>query len=191
MTTQYIAEGGKLLKSTRCAMAGQAQNRFSFGFDEKNIRCIKLKIKLLQQISILYEKGIHIFLTDCSLGVSMWSAEIVAGLMSLHHDIKLFCVIPYEEQAAKWPTEYRNRYYSLQESCTQSILLCTGYTANSLLLSSRYIINECDVLLTVCDYHDPGIDKAAYMVRYAKQANRSIIYINPTTLAVISTISVA
>ena len=176
---------------TKCAIAGQAQNRFSFGFDEEDLRCIKLKIKLLQQISILYENGVRIFLTDCSLGVCLWSAEIVAGLMFLHGDIELFCVIPYEEQSTKWPKEYRDRYFSLHENCTQSILINSGYTTKGLIACNRYLIDECGVLLAVCDNNNPGIDKAAYMVGYAKQVNRSIIYINPVTLAVTPTIYVA
>ncbi len=146
-------------------------------------------MKLLQQISILYENGIRSFLTDCSLGVSMWSAEVIAGLMSLHSDIELACVIPYEEQASKWPKEYRTRYFSLHENCTQSILLSTDYNINCLVECSRYLVEACGVLLAVCDYNDTGSDRVGFMVSYAKNMKRRVIYIHPVTLTVTPAIS--
>lgn len=191
MTTEYIIRGVKLLHKTKCAITGQDQNCFIYGFDEEDYRCIALKIKLLQQISILYNYGIHVFLTDCSLGTSMWSAEIVAGLVSLHPDIELLCIIPYEEQATKWPKEYRNRYFSLHESCTQSLMLSPDYTRDCLLECYHYLVDECDILLAVCDYENPGLSEAGYAVSYAKQINRDIIYIDPVTLTVTPTIFVA
>lgn len=172
------------MQKTRCTIAGQDQNFFGFGFDEEDYHCVNLKIKLLQQISILYEDGTRIFLTDCTPGVSMWSAEIVVGLMALHADIELVCLIPYEEQSTKWPKEYRDRYFSLHELCSQSILLNTDYTSSSLIECYRYMINSCDVLLAVCDDHDTGFDNMGFMTSYAKNTNRDVIYIHPDTLAV-------
>lgn len=176
------------LKKTKCAIAGQDQNIFSFGYDEEDCHCISLKMKLLQQTSILYESGIRLFITDCSLGVSMWSAEIVAGLMSLHTDIALVCVIPYEKQAIKWPKQYRDRYFSLHNKCTQSILLSKVYTTSCLIECYRYLVDTCDVLLAVCDHNDSGFGKIGFMESYAKNVGRSVQYLNPITLAVTPTI---
>lgn len=176
------------MQKIKCAIAGQDFSTFKYGFDEADDRCASLKNSILQQISLLYEKGVRSFLSDCSLGVSMWTAEIVAGLKSLHPDIELVCVIPYEEQAAKWHKEYRERYFFLQENCTESILLSTSYTTNCLVDSCRYLVDESDILIAVCDSNDIGFDKIGFMVSYAKNLNRSIIYINPDTMAVTQSI---
>ena len=33
----------------------------------------------------------------------------------MYNDIKLHIVMPYEEQAAKWSEEYRDRYFAVHE----------------------------------------------------------------------------
>lgn len=176
------------MHNLKCSITGQAQNRFPFGFDEEDYRCINLKIKILQQIGILYDQyDARTFISDCSLGVSMWSAEIVAGLMPLHPDIELFCIMPYEEQATKWPNEYRNRFFDLHENCTETVLINTAFTTTCLLECSEYLISECDMLLAVCDNSDFG-NVIRRINRYATQKNLSVININPVTLAVNPTI---
>lgn len=167
-----------------CAMIGLNPDSFSYGLNEDDDRCIALKLKLLQQISILYENGIHVFLSNCALGVNMWAAEIVAGLMCIHPNIELICVIPYEEQAVKWPAEYRDRYFSLHEECTQSILFNTAYRKDCLIECGRYLVNESDILLAVCDEQNLHLSMAGQMVAYAKQVKRDLILIHPVTLAV-------
>ena len=112
----------------------------------------------------------------------MWGAEIVIGLMALHKDIELICVIPFEEQAVKWPCAYRERYFSLLESCTKSIILNTSYTPNSIPECCQFIVDRSNILLAVCDSKEPGINKAGYMVNYGLNIGRDVIYIHPVTL---------
>lgn len=174
----------KNLQNIRCAFAGSDQNDFSFGLDEEDFRCKELKIKLSEQVHILYENGFRSFMTDCTRGVSMWSAEIVAELIALHSDIELVCVIPYENQATKWSKGYQNRYLSLLQKCSQTILLNTDYTTNCFLESYRYLVDSCHVLLAVCDYQNSGFGNVGFMESYAKNTGRRVIYIHPTTLVV-------
>ena len=77
--------------------------RFSWGFDEEDDRCQKLKMELAQQIMALRQRGVTQFLTACDCGVGLYAAEIVNGLReTTDQGLMLFCYTPHEEQATKW-----------------------------------------------------------------------------------------
>lgn len=168
-----------------CTFAGHHPLRFSFGYDEEDELCIRIKNTLLLQILGLYENGVTDFYTNCEVGASLWGAELVLKLMEQHRQMSLFCMLPYEEQAKKWTPELRERYYTILEKSSCSILIGTRYSKDCYRRCNRHLVNHAGILIAVYDSEAiPRMEPAAQLIAYAKKKRRGIIYIHPGTAEV-------
>ncbi len=113
-----------------CTFISSPLNHFSFGADTSSYKCIALKIQLAQYISDAYKDGVRVFYTSCEQGVGLWAAEIVTYIMKDDPMTKLYCLIPYEEQSAKWDADTRELYYDVLEKATEVIFLNKHYKKN-------------------------------------------------------------
>ena len=167
-----------------CAFTGHRPGRFSFGYDEEDEKCIRLKLMLAAQISHLIESGVSIFYTGMALGTDQWCAGIVLDMKRQYPHVRLIAVLPCETQASKWSPEQRERYFNTLAACDDVITLNTRYTPQCMLERNRYMVDHAGFLLAV---YDGGVKGGtAYTVRYAKEKKREIIVIRPDTLEVIS-----
>ena len=113
-----------------CTFISSPLHKFSFGFDTSSYKCIALKLQLAQYISDSYKDGVRIFYCVCEQGVDLWAAEIVIHIMRDDPTVKLYCIIPYEEQAAKWDANTRELYYTVLEQATDVFFLNRHYKKN-------------------------------------------------------------
>ena len=167
-----------------CSFTGHRPQRFSFGFDEDDEKCLQLKHVLAQQIHLMPALGITTFYTGMALGVDQWAAEIVIGLKLQWPDVKLIAVLPCETQANKWSLGQRERYFNTLPKCDEVITLQTKYTPDCMHKRNRWLIDNAEYLLAVYDGGAKG--GAAYTVKYAREKGRKITVIHPDTLAVTS-----
>ncbi len=95
--------------STRkaCAITGHRPMKFSFGYDEEDERCLRLKGVMLRQVSALIQRQVSVFYTGMAQGVDQWGAEIVLAMKRQYPHIRLTAVLPCETQANKWSVEQR------------------------------------------------------------------------------------
>ena len=164
-----------------CAITGHRPNYFKFGYDEEHPDCIKLKLAILRQIELFYHSGFTRFLTGGALGVDMWAAEIVIELMGLHKDMEFYCVIPYEEQAARWSPPQRERYYTILSRSTRNILIGAQYTGYCYSKRNRYLVDNSDILMAVYDAAETKKSGTRSTVEYAHKKERGILFIHPDT----------
>ena len=144
----------------RCAIIGQNPMRFPWGFDEEDDRCRKLKIELAQQIMALRQSGVSQFLVACDCGVGLYAAEIVNGLRMTDHGLMLICYTPHEEQATKWASYLRERYFTMLEQCTLISVVCEVGAPDARLQAYKKIIDLADVVLAVYDGDTPPASSA-------------------------------
>jgi uncharacterized phage-like protein YoqJ len=170
----------KTLKS--CAFTGHRPQRFSFGFDESDERCLALKKLLRQRIEELAGIGVTDFYTGMALGVDQWAASIVLDVKKTNPAVKLTAVVPYEEQANDWSVAQRELYYETLGFCDDVKTLQTRYTKTCMFERNRYLVDHADVILAVYDGGAKG--GTADPVKYAFEKQRCIIIIDPDTLAV-------
>jgi uncharacterized phage-like protein YoqJ len=175
------------MDKTSCAFTGHHPMRFDFGFDEEDQLCVTIKKVILSKMMALYKNGVITFYSDCEVGVDLWAAELALGMMKKYPDVQLVCVIPYEEQAKKWTSELRNRYYTVLEKSSYNQLISAPRTDNCYQLCAKYLVNHAGYLIAVYDNSNvTRLDNAAYAVAYAKRKGRIIIYIDPDTAQVTS-----
>ena len=169
-----------------CAFTGHRPVRFSFGYDEEDEKCIRLKLTLAAQINRLIESGVSTFYTGMALGTDQWCAGIVLDMKRQYPNVRLIAGLPCETQASKWSPEQRERYFNTLADCDNVITLNTRYTPECMLERNRYMVDHANYLLAVYDGGNKG--GTAYTVRYAREKQRQIIVIRPDTLEVISAV---
>ena len=97
-------------KNVRCAVIGQHPLRFPWGFDEEDDGCRRMKLR---------QRGVTEFRVACAPGVGLYAAEIINILREKDKSLRLVCVIPHEEQATKWTSQLRERYFNMLAGCTE------------------------------------------------------------------------
>lgn len=171
----------KSIKNTCCFIGSRPQN-LSYQFQEQHPSCVLLKELLKKEIElIITEKGITHFITGMALGVDQWAAEIVLEMKKSYPFATLESAIPYEEQAAKWTTDQRERYYAIARQCDTETMMQGVYTKDCMQKRNRYMVDSSQIVIAVWNGR-PG--NAGSTVKYAKAYNREIVYINPETLQV-------
>lgn len=143
---------------------------FSFGYDTASFKCIELKLQLAHYISDMYKAGVRDFYSVCEEGFDLWAAEIVTFIMKKDPGTRLHCVIPYEEQAAKWNSQTRELYYSVLEQATEVTFVSKQYREGC-LAAARYIaLDHCKrVFVSVV-----GKKEENELVRYSIMTEKSI-----------------
>lgn len=134
---------------TACAFTGHRPVRFSFGYDEEDEKCLRLKLVLARQISALIEGGVSLFYKGMSLGTDQWCAGIVLDMKRQYANIRLTAVLPCETQANKWSPEQRDQYFNTLEQCDDVITPIARYTPGCMLERNPYMVNHAQYLLAV------------------------------------------
>lgn len=165
-----------------CAFTGHRPVRFSFGYDESDERCVKLKALMTECIAAHIAEGVNTFYSGMALGVDIWAAEIVADIKKARSDIRLIAVIPCKTQADCWSAEQRERYNNILARCDDAVTLNEHYTRSCMFERNRYLVNNAEYLIAVFDGRAKG--GTAYTVKYAKQKQRRITVIDPDSLEV-------
>ncbi len=171
--------------TTSCAFTGHHPMRFPFGYDEEDDLCLRIRNAMLVQILALYENGVTDFYSDCEVGPSMWGAELVIRLMEKCPRLRLFCILPFEEQATKWTPELRERYFVILEKSTSNHLVSTRPTRDCRARCNRYLVDRAGFIIAVYQNGEVAhLESAAHLITYARRKGRGIITIDPNTAAV-------
>jgi len=167
-----------------CAVLGHSPMRFSWGFDEEDLDCKKLKLELLQQIMALRICGVTRFMVACDPGVGLWAAEMVNLLRENDAELQLSCVLPHEGQATKWAPYLRERYFEMLEKCTYITVISLHKATDAQWNAYRTIIDSSDIILSVYDPASARGDAVDKAIDYAYRNQRNTITIHPDTFQV-------
>jgi uncharacterized phage-like protein YoqJ len=174
------------MRTIACAFTGHRPMKFSFGYDEEDEKCIRLKRVLAEQIETLIKCGVSMFYSGMGLGVDQWGTSIVLDKKQQYPNVRLTAVLPCETQANRWSPEQRERYFDTLAQCDDVITLNAHYTPDCMFQRNRYLVDQAGYILAVYDGGEKG--GTAYTVRYAREKNRRIIVIRPDTLEVVSSV---
>lgn len=122
------------------------------------------------------------------IGADMWCSENVLYLQD-KLPLRLIGVLPFIGQETKWQPEYQHQYHHILDCCYKTILMAPkGSDTRYYLKRNRWMVNHCDVLLAI--YSDDTADARSgtrATVRYARNLNRRIIFIDPLSFQVTET----
>lgn len=167
-----------------CAIIAEPPMCFRWGYDEEDECCCAFKLLLLNKLSLMQASGVTRFYVPLDAGVGIYCAEILLSLMEESRQIELNCLQPYEEQAAKWSPDLRDRYFLILERCSASAPVSIRKTLTCELDMLLEAIDRCDILMPV-QAEETAQDKTfATALRYARHIGREVYVIIPPPLPI-------
>lgn len=160
----------------RCAFTGYRPMKMPFGYNEEDPRCIDFKRRLHDTIEMLIWQGYTHFLSGGAMGMDMYAGEIVLELRKQYPWIALEVAVPFDDQATKWPPEYRNRYDAIIYQA--DIITCVHhtYTKRCMFDRNRYLIDNADLLLAAYDGKPGGTQMTC---EYARKCGVDVCCVKP------------
>lgn len=161
-----------------CAFTGHRPKKFSWGYNEADVRCVVLKKMLSEQTAKLVEAGYTDFFSGMAEGADTWAALAVLALKKENPALKLHCVLPCEGQADGWAASARELYCSILGQADEVVYVSREYNKDCMLKRNRYMVDHAACLLAVYNGEQRG--GTAMTVRYARKLGRKIIILDPT-----------
>lgn len=163
---------GKVASAT-----GHRPDKFVFGYNESDIRCINLKKCLKRELIKLIEHGYDHFISGMALGWDMWFAETVLELKETYPHLILEAAIPCLNQECTWPKKSQERYNNIKEKADiVTILSKTKYSPYLMIKRDEYMVDKSDMLVACFNGSSGG---TAHTFSYAIDKHVNIIHINP------------
>ena len=162
-----------------CMFTGHRPKGLSFGYNERDSRCKKLK-KALKKLILnkIQEKNTTAFLSGMALGTDIFAAEIVLKLKEKFRDITLTAILPCRTQAARWNKEAIARYEHILAKCDKVIVLQDEYTLSCMHKRNLYMVEHSDCAIAVWSGTEGG---TANTIRFATDRHLPFTVLDPTT----------
>ena len=165
-----------------CATISCSQMCFPWGFDEEDEGCAALKLILINQITRLRSEGCTRFAVSMDCGVGLYAAEILHGLKGSEEELETICYVPYEEQATKWTTELRDRYFTALAACSEVVNVSFEKTVGCEFKAYLEAMKEADTLIAVYDPDNPRCEREAAAVAVAGMLNKQVLTLDPKAI---------
>ena len=119
----------------------------------------------------LIKGGTKNFYCGMATGFDLAAAESVLQYKK-DFDINLIPCIPCLGQENSYSQKNKERYSKILESCSKIVILSTEYYDGCMFARDRYMVDNCDVLVT---YQRRKSGGTSYTVNYAKAKSVNII----------------
>lgn len=165
----------------------------------RTVKLPKDKDKLTYLLQSLYNEidkaifeGYDTFIFGACYGFDLLCAEQVLLRKKIIQyknpvNIKLIAAVPFEEQAAKWNEQDREKYFNILSKCDDVVILNKHYRTGCYHERNRYMVDNSSKL--IC-YYDGSGGGTGYTVEYAKKRSIQIVnlcasfgYHNPNVLS--------
>ena len=139
-----------------CCFTGHRPMKLPWGMNEKDPRCLALKLELAARLEALAALGYRSFLCGMALGCDMYFAEAVLALRDRWPDVRLEAAIPFGDQPRRWNEEQRRRYNRLIDAADKLTVLQVHYTSDCMQRRNRYMVDRSSLLLACYDGRPGG-----------------------------------
>ena len=119
----------------------------------------------------LIKGGTKNFFCGMAMGFDLAAAESVLQYKK-DYNINLIACIPCLNQEANFSQKNKERYLKILENCSQKIVLSEEYYDGCMLVRDRYMVDNCNVLVT---YQRRKSGGTSYTVNYAKAKGVKLI----------------
>lgn len=138
-----------------CCFTGHRPVKLPWHYREEDLRCVDLKLEIVQALVEIYDRGFRHFLCGMAEGCDMYFADAVLAMREIHPEITLDAVIPCGNQPELWEQPQRVRYNDLIDRCNQVTVLQVAYTPDCMARRNRYMVDR-SALLLACYNGFPG-----------------------------------
>ena len=107
---------------------------------------------------------------------------ILHRLKGSDEELETICYVPYEEQATKWMSELRDRYFNALAVCTEAVNVAYEKTVGCEFKAYLKAINEADTVIAVYDPDDPRCEREIAAVAVAEMLNTQVVTVDPKAI---------
>lgn len=165
----------------KCCFTGYRPAKFPFRLSESDKAYIDFENALFEGITNLIEEGCKIFYTGMAMGFDIIAAETVALIKKARKDldIKLICVVPFQNQEEGFGSYWREKYNRIIEDSDEKIIISDSYHKGCYQIRNKYMVDNSDFVLTWFDGKSGGTKNT---LDYAASKNRKIFNINDSNI---------
>lgn len=161
-------------KAKSCCFIQGAFNFFEGVEEEKEINK-KIMEKITEQIDYLIEKEqISEFYTGMESGADLFYAQYVLSKKE-EKNLKLYCVIPFEEQAVSFSEKERDLYFYIAEKSDGEIMIDRKRRFGCKEKRDEYMMEKSDIIILLHNMNHPTHNLNLQKIDKTKQ----IIIIDP------------
>ncbi len=102
-----------------------------------------------KEIRYLIKLGVTDFYSGMGVGADLFIATIVLEYKEKYKDLKLFCILPSEEQANDWDEVYREIYFDTLAKADDVIYISKKYNPECIEDWKKYIFEQADIVLMI------------------------------------------
>lgn len=163
-------------KFLKCCFTGYRPAKFPFKLSGNDSDYVEFENDLMSGILDLISNGCNTFYTGMAMGFDIIAAEVVSLLKRARPNlnIKLVCVLPYENQGDSFGDFWREKYYNVMTVADEKIVISENYHKGCYQMRNKYMVDNCDIVLTWYDGKSGGTRNT---INYALQNNRKVINI--------------
>ena len=154
-----------------CCFTGHRPSKLPWGYREDDLRCLDLKMDIVQALVGLYQRGYRHFLCGMAEGCDLYFAESLLLLRQVHADVTLGAAIPFRGQADRWSAEQRERYHRILDGCDSVFLQQEQYAPGCMMARKRDMVNHSSLLLACYNGEAGGTRNT---ILYAKEQGLEI-----------------
>jgi uncharacterized phage-like protein YoqJ len=168
-----ITKGGFMSREKTVCFTGHRSEKLP-----KGEALEKLRQRLENEIERALQDGYDTFLFGGAYGFDLMAAEEVIKKKSLidlqnPQRIRLWAIIPFEEQAVRFSVADHERYYEIMPKCDEVITLNTQYTSQCYAQRNQYMVDRSNRV--ICCWDRLAVSGTAQTVRMAEKQNLEII----------------
>ena len=127
---------------------------------------------LLERVILnLVKNGYTRFLCGMAVGFDMKAAQAVLALKG-EYDIQLVACLPCTNQSERFSAKSKALYDEILGQCDERIVLGEEYARGCMQRRDRYLVDNCDVLVSFLRKTSGG---TYYTVNYARKSNKKVI----------------
>lgn len=161
-------------RENTCCFTGHRPSKLPWRYQEEDLRCVDLKMEIVQALVRIYDLGYRHFLCGMAEGCDMFFADAVLAMRQEHPDVTLEAVIPCGDQPALWERPQRVRYNGLIDRCDKVTVLQIAYTPDCMQRRNRNMVDRSSLLLS-CFNGSPGGTMSTIL--YAQRQGLEVIQI--------------
>ena len=100
-----------------CFFAGHRPYKFAFLPEEEENFIPKLTAEISKTVRQLFDNGYDTFLCGGTIGFDIMCAESVVELKKEFPNVRLVCMLPFENHYSDFPAEWQERFLKILEAC--------------------------------------------------------------------------
>lgn len=151
-----------------CCFAGYRPHRYDFSLLGNDPQYLKLVNNITETTKKSYSEGYRNFIFGGAMGFDLLSAEIVINLRDQLPELKVICMLPFENQAKRFSKPWLDKYRFVLENCDRITYTSAEYTVNCCSERSEKMLNSSSRLITYFDGKDGGTARSVALAQYSK-----------------------